>query len=154
MQFIIALSLSSISVGKRLNLYYEVKRLHAVLRYAQRKALIERIPCVVELDFARRSYSLDHEYAMHPDVIFGAQQGVFGPPSSPHNPITDASTWPHKKIVFYPPDHPLSSAGSTTSGSVYLTDSGRSCTYALTCDASYGSILRCYHYSKGWKLLS
>ena len=91
---------------------------------------------------------------LHPEVIFGVQQGLCGPPSSAHHPISDPITWRHKKIVFYPPDHPLSSAGGIASGTVYLTDRARSCSYALTCDASYGSILRRYQYKDGWKLIS
>lgn len=153
-QFIIALSVPFVFWSKRLFVYHEMQRLYAVLQYTQRKALIERAPCTLVFHPEKRSYTSDHEHVLHPEVVFGVQQGLCGPPSSARQPIIDPITWPHKKIVFYPPDHSLSTAGSMSSGTVYLTDRERSCSYALTCDASYGSILRRYQYKDGWKLIS
>ncbi len=168
-QLIIALSVPFIFWSKRITVFHEMQRLYATLQYAQRKALIERKPCTLVFYPERGSYALDHEHVMDASVIFGIQPGLCGPPSAASHQITDAITWPHKKIVFYPLDHAKNSAGTSTlgtntlgtsalgastSGTVYMTDTARSCCYALTCDASYGSILRRYRYKGKWELLS
>ena len=151
--FIITLSLPYVEWNKRMQVYRELQRLYAVIRYAQKKALIDGAPCILKFALDRMSYTLEYEYALDRNVIFGVQKGVYGPPSYPRTEITNSITWPSQEIIFYPPGEP-SGVGSINAGAVYMTDKSHSCTYALTCDASYGSIIRCYRYTDTWELLS
>lgn len=132
-----------------------MKRLHATLMYAQRRAVIDQEPSIVTFQVAQNSYSSSFQgtYTMHPEVLFGVASGIKGPPSSPHSSITSPVTWPYLKASFYPLTA-TSLPGKGSAGTVYLTDTKRSCTYALTCDASTGSLFRCYRYTSRWDLIS
>ncbi|MBA3751675.1 hypothetical protein H0X06_02640 [Candidatus Dependentiae bacterium] len=153
-QLLILISVPLVFISKQPEVYRELRRLSAVMLYLKRKALIEKKSFTLTFFPERRSYKADCEHVLHPDVMFGTQEGVCGPPSNPKHALKQAITWEEKKIVFYPTDTLSDSLGKISSGAVYLTDKAKTCTYALTCDISYGTVIRCYRYDNGWKLVS
>jgi hypothetical protein len=84
---------------------------------------------------------------LHKHISFGFPLGAKGPPSCPKSPIKKTITFCDNKIVFYPD-------GTTSPGSVYLTDISKKYFKALTCPLSQVFFIRTYEYklhpSKTW----
>jgi prepilin-type N-terminal cleavage/methylation domain-containing protein len=125
----------------------EVERLYAAILYMQRKALLERKQLSLIFDTSRNSYHADTEHILGPGVVFGIQKNVLGPPSLPTRLLKEPITWPSNMITFYPD-------GTISAGAVYITDTKRSCLYALTCDASEITHVRRYRHQEKWELVT
>lgn len=132
----------------------DLDRLHAAIIYMQRKAMLEHKGCSITFDIPKRRYTADQAYTLSPGVEFGTPDNVLGPPSRPTTKIKEAVTWPRGTIAFYG----ASAVPTISSGALYLTNSKKTCCYALTCDASEVTHIRRYRYtytgSRGnWVLL-
>lgn len=126
----------------------ELEHLYSASYYLQRKALMMNTPQTLFFDVKNNSYRMGEKtYRLPSQVLFGTAYGVKGPPSSPHSDIQNPVTFKESSITFYP-------GGVIQSGAIYLTDSNRSCTYALSCAVSLVSYLRKYQYTDGWHLIS
>jgi len=122
----------------------ELNRLHTVITYLRRKAVVEQQPQSIR--FTSLGYSADREWQLPANVIFGIHKAVKGPPSDPKKPLNSAITFRNNTLEIYPD-------GTVSAGAVYLTDTGRSCLYALTSDASAITGVRCYRYRGAWEPL-
>ena len=124
----------------------ELDRVYSALLYTQRKALLENKPCALTIDPVKGRFAADREYTLSRGVMFGAPAGVFGPPSNPVASINDPVTFPGRVLTCYPD-------GTISAGALYLTDSQKSCGYALSCDASKVNHIRRYCYDGQWRLM-
>ncbi len=122
----------------------ELNRLYTVITYLRRKAIIEQQPQTI--CFTKKGYRADREWRLADTVLFGIRKNIQGPPSDPKKPITAAITFRNNTLNIYPD-------GTLSAGAVYLTDTSRSCLYALTSDASAISGVRCYRSRKKWEPL-
>lgn len=118
----------------------ELHRLYTVFVYMRRKAIIDQQ--TYSIIFSTHSYQADTDHQLSDQVQFGAPV-ILGPPGDPQKKIAHYSSWPADTVHFY-------ADGTISSGAVYLTDSSRRCTYALTADASAVTGLRRYEY-RGYK---
>ena len=126
----------------------ELEHLYSVCYYLQRKALMQHAPQRLSFDRQRNSYTAcGKEYRLPKHVQFGTAPGVKGPPSSPSLLVTRPITFTGDHIMFHPD-------GIMQSGTIYLTDIHRSCSYALSCAVSPVSYLRKYQYTDAWHLIS
>ena len=95
-------------------------------------------PQTIVFDLHEQKYQYNNtEHILPKHVQFGAAPNAKGPPSSPHNAITNPITFKNKTITFHP-------NGIVQPGAVYLTDSTRNYTYALSCAVAQVSYLRKY----------
>lgn len=141
--------------GSAALVHQDLDRLHAVLVFMQRKALLEGKACCVSFDLKKNRYTADTVHTLSRGVIFGAPDQVHGPPSRPTALITNSVTWPQGIITFYPAslDGQIIVPGAISAGAIYLTDTKKSCLYALTCDASAFTHIRRYRYDNSWVLI-
>lgn len=126
----------------------ELEHLYTASYYLQRKALMLHAPQTIQFDRNNNTYEIDEKtYRLPSHVRFGTALGVKGPPSGPLSMVTNPITFLHNSITFYPD-------GVIQSGTIYLTDHHKSCTYALSCAVSPVSYLRKYQYTDGWNMIS
>lgn len=127
--------------------FYDVNRLYAAFLYMQRTAMLEqRVKCIT-FQKNERTYLADKMHALSTGVEWGSPLNAYGPPSRPIGALEDPIVWPQATVTFYPD-------GTISSGAVYMTDSKKSCCYALTCDASECSRIRRYRYAqRHWELI-
>lgn len=142
------LSMSHIGFLNRMIVRAELENLYNVCFSMQRRALMTGAIQTIQFDAAGKSYVAGaSRYRLPVQVSFGAMPHAKGPPSSPSYAIEQPISFKENRIQFYPD-------GVISSGCVYLTDSSRSCSYALSCAVSAVSHLRKYQYTSGWQLLS
>ena len=126
----------------------ELEHLYSVSYYLQRRALMLHKSQTLTFDRQTNSYQANgKKYRLSSQVRFGTANGVKGPPSSPETFITQPITFVNNSISFHPD-------GVIQAGAVYLTDSGKHCTYALSCSVSSVAYLRKYQYTNAWHLIS
>jgi prepilin-type N-terminal cleavage/methylation domain-containing protein len=126
----------------------ELEHLYSVSYYLQRRALMLHKPQTLTFDVHTNSYQANgKKYRLASQVRFGTANGVKGPPSSPDVLIKKPITFINDNITFHPD-------GVIQAGAVYLTDSGKHCTYALSCSVSSVSYLRKYQYTDAWHIIS
>jgi prepilin-type N-terminal cleavage/methylation domain-containing protein len=140
------ISLHFLSLSGTVPLRVEVERLRTHLLYLQKKAQLERKPQHLVFDVERRGYKTVQEWhAFSPGLSIAIKKELLGPPSHPDKPLIQAVTFFNKTVTCY-------ADGTISAGAVYLTDSRAF--YALTCDASELTCIRCYESDgKNWKLL-
>lgn len=125
----------------------EVEKLHAVLLYLQRKALIEHKCHSITFDLAKHSYHADRDHTLQKSVVFGVKKAMYGPPHQPRSLLEVPCTFKNNTIIFYPD-------GTITAGTIYLIDTAHKAAYALSCDASEITHIRTYMYSGEWRPLT
>ncbi len=114
----------------------ELDRLATVLRYLQRKALIDKKVYCVQLH--KKSYQAEERWTL-PNGYFGVLPGIKGPPAEPTHEVKSGI----KEIVITP--------AGIGPGTVYLTDGIHQ--YALTIDVSEVRRMRMYRYGSQWERL-
>lgn len=125
----------------------ELENIYGTCCMLQRLALMQGAPQMLIFDQDARSYRYaDCVCHLPKSVCFGTAYGVKGPPSSPDYVLANPITFKDSTIIFYPD-------GIIQSGAVYLTDTKKSCTYALSCAVSKVSYLRKYQYTSSWHLV-
>ncbi len=145
---LVALSGAHISFVNRMIVRAELEHLYNTCFYVQRRALMTKKAQTISFDLEHNNYSVNgHVYRLPSHVLFGTMPGVKGPPSSSEHLITEPITFKDNTVIFHPD-------GVIKPGVVYLTDSGKRCTYALSCSVSAVSYLRKYQYTDKWQLLS
>lgn len=80
-------------------------------------------------------------------VLFDMPSKTYGPPSKPTELLKNACTFVDNTIRIDPD-------GSINAGSLYLTDTQKTCCFALTVPTGAYPFLRLYRYDKKWHLLS
>lgn len=118
------------------------------MRYLQQKACATQQEQKLVFDERTARYYTDTaEYYLPQGVRFGCAQNTYGPPSSPQHLVYKSITFNNNTIIFSPD-------GSVTSGTLYLTDSDKKMTYALTVPVSSCALLRLYRLDGTWVCLS
>lgn len=139
---------SSSAFLTRMMVRAELEHLYTVCYYLQRRAMMLNKSQVLTLNSARNSYSTpDRSYNLPSHVQFGASSGAKGPPSAPEHVISNPITFQDNTIVFHPD-------GVIKPGALYLTDTSRQCTYALSSAVAQVSYLRKYQYTGSWQIIS
>lgn len=132
---------------QRMMVRCELENLYTTCYMLQRRAMMSGIPIKLTFDQTMPGYQYgETQYALPQYVIFGAAAGVKGPPSSAQNIINSPITFKEQTIIFHPD-------GIMQPGTVYLTDSGKCWSYALSCAVGQVSYLRKYQYTNAWTLL-
>jgi prepilin-type N-terminal cleavage/methylation domain-containing protein len=126
----------------------ELERLYSVCYYLQHYAMMSGESHQLTFDVENNRYTYcDTTHQMPRHVQFGTEQGVKGPPSTPNAVITAPITFKGNCIVFHP-------TGILQSGTVYLTNTQKQYTYALSCGVTQVSYVRKYQYNRKWELIS
>ena len=122
---------------------FETEKLCMTFNYLRQKAIASGEQELLKFDKARGVYSYDgHVEKLPASVQFGFVPRAKGPPGDPKKALKDPVTFKGCKVIFYP-------TGIIDSGSVYLTDSKKSCGYALSNAISQISYLRGYRFDCG-----
>jgi len=122
----------------------EVEKLRTICTYLQRRAMATGAPQTLRFNCAANTYQLENEqHTLPAQVRFGILPDVKGPPASPSQPLTAATTFDRSQIVFQPD-------GAVQSGAVYLTETGNRYLYALTIGAGATPYVRTYCYTGQW----
>lgn len=144
---IFGLSLSQFSFFTRMRLMTDLHKLSTVIMYLQQRAIATGNSIDLVFNQNKKSYSyLNVTDTLDDKVVFGFVSGATGPPSNPSSPIKSPITFKNTIIVF-------SSDGTCSSGTVYLSDSAKKQSVALTTPVGEISHMRLYSYQNGWKLL-
>ena len=126
----------------------ELEKITTVCSYLQRVAMMTHKPQKLTFDPAHNTYSYnDTHCALAPHVQFGVGPGIKGPPGGALYLVSKSVTFPGNSITFHPD-------GVIQAGTIYLTDSQKKNTYALTCSVAQVSYLRRYQYTDTWNLIS
>ena len=133
----------SFTVSVRHRVWAELDRLYTVIRYLQRKALLDGTTYSVTFDGKLGSYRADTIWHLDKSVRIGIPPGILGPPSKPKEQISHGCSWPKNTLEIYP-------MGSLSAGAVYLSDIKGRYIVALTVDASEITGIRRYYYDKTW----
>lgn len=124
------------------------QKLSILLRYVQQKACATQKEQKLIFEERNGRYHTDtHEYVLPQGVIFGFSPNTYGPPSSPKHMANKAITFKNNTITCSPD-------GSITPGTLYITDSEKKVTYALTVPVSSIALLRLYRLEEAWVCLS
>jgi prepilin-type N-terminal cleavage/methylation domain-containing protein len=130
----------------------ELDKLYSVCCYVKQVAQVTGRPEAVSFNLGQHSYSYENvQEKLAPPVVFGAELGAKGPPSSPRSPIARAVTFPNNQIIFHP-------TGIMQAGTVYISSRDSASqdlrnTHALSCAVSQVSFLRRYAYDGTWRLI-
>ena len=135
-----------VGLTTRLALLQELDRLHAVILFMQRKALLDDKTYTLVFSQEKDGYQAGAKHTFCPSVRFEGISCMQGPPASPGRPIKDAITWLGHTIYFYP-------NGTISAGSVYLTNDTNTLYCALTCDIGHINHIRRYFYTNTWNLI-
>jgi Tfp pilus assembly protein FimT len=146
LMLIVTLSMPLFMLHNRLSARAEIESLYSLMLYLQRKAYLERRPQKLVFDSTTNSYRAgDKKVKLSPGIVFGKSTSIPQVPSKldVHTTTKDkaASTFKNNSVFFYPD-------GAVTAGTVYLTDSKRSCAYAITCGVAQISFIRKYCYTQ------
>ena len=148
LSMVVTLGIGSFAFIQRFQVQAEAERLRALCLHAYALALATYTTQVINIDTYNHTFEWQTiKERLAPGVEFGIQAQVLGPPSRPTEPLTTACTFSDNSIYFYPDAH-------TSAGSIYLTDSAKSCLYAVTLPVGAISYLRVYSYkSNRWHLI-
>jgi prepilin-type N-terminal cleavage/methylation domain-containing protein len=145
--FIATLTIKCVLFSTTTSARIELERLYALAFYLQQRAYVEQKQQTLTINPKSNSYTGgSRSYTLAHPLIFGTLAGTKGPPSEPEKPITHPITFKNNTIVFYP-------GGTISAGTMYLTDTSKSCLYALSCAISQVSHIRRYKYHKRWIML-
>ena len=126
----------------------ELEQLYITCAMLQRSAKMFNQNQIIFFDITNNSYRYKNSIHTLPHhVSFGVTSGVKGPPSSPERIISNPVSFQAQKVTFMP-------EGIIQPGTIYLTDSSKRYTFALSCGVGHVSYLRKYEYTNGiWKEL-
>ena len=144
---IIGIAITQSSFLHSLHVQSEARALCAMARYLQQRALSTNTVQTLSFDLEQHTYTGNGQCHRFPiSIRFDWIPGAAGPPSAPHSPITTACSFANNFIHFWPD-------GMMTAGTVYLSDTKKTCGYALSSGIGSVSCLRLYHYNRGtWSL--
>jgi hypothetical protein len=142
--FMIGITVPQTSFFKRWHLQAEIGKMYTLFHYAHQKARTLHTDVTILYNEQEGTYQCDTITEQLPSfIIFGASQGIKGPPASPKDSVTQAITFPGKKVICY-------ADGTISSGSIYITDQDRMYTYAITVGVSQVSFIRMYRFDTTW----
>ncbi len=142
------LSMGMIALTNHAYVRAELEKFSACVHYLQRKAQLEKKQIILHIDTQKnRYYGSGIMHSLSRGVMFGIQLQVKGPPATEQALLAQAVTFKEQKIFFYPD-------GTLSAGSIYFTDTKKSCLFALTCAVAQVSYIRTYRFDKKWLLLS
>lgn len=155
LSIISALSFNFYTINKASFVKADLDKLYSTCLYARQKAQLTKSLYSLEFSIKYSAYTLYRhsniyknnknktkilEYSLANTTVFGALPSVMGPPGNPSSYIHDSITFRDHVIFFYPD-------GTLSAGVVYLSDTARRYTYALTSSVSQVSYIRRYIYS-------
>lgn len=127
--------------------FMELERLYALCMLVHHRAQADGCSYTITIDPKTKTLSTPFfSETLAEGVEFGVLSGVRGPPGIPTDTLKKPITFVGSKIVCDP-------QGVIQPGTLYLTDSARSCLYALSVAVSQISYIRRYIYTNGWVLL-
>jgi len=145
-----ALALPRLTFLSSGSLSRELTVLNTACAYLHHKAMATNRNLELIFDGAKNSYSYNgihnrsQTHTLPRSIMFGFIPDAKGPPSKPQRKINTAITFascaPGKYVITFYPD------GTTSSGTVYLTDKDRKNMVALTCPIAPVSYIRMYRY--------
>lgn len=147
--FVVAILACMVSIGfshitflYKLQVQSEVEQLHAQLQSLQQKALATNTVQRLTVDTTTGIYQCnDRTHTLISSLRFDYPQGALGPPSAPTHPITKACTFADSTIIFWPD-------GIIGAGTIYITDTKKRYSYALSSGIGTISSLRIYEYKQ------
>lgn len=127
----------------------ELEKMRTLIKYTQQKALLTHQKQVITINCSNNSYQTSESTEALPEKLcFGFFKEVYGPPSKPTHLLNQAVTFKDDAIECH-------QDGTVTSGTIYITDSTKSCLYALTSPIADVNYIRIYRYENhAWVLLS
>lgn len=144
---IIGISLNISIIADRSFVKIEIEKLYTIILYLQKKASINKQIESLFIDVEKNLYRFGNNiFYLAKNVKFGFVDGIKGPPSDPKNNINKSITFKNNTIFFYPD-------GNISAGIIYITDSKKSCFYALSSSAQEISYIRRYLYNQKWLLI-
>jgi len=146
--FLVIVSLS-ITINRVFNGFavnIELEHLYIACRYMQRYAMCTHQEQHLVINIPNRTYTYgNHIHTLASSVQFGFIPTIKGPPANPTDVITRANTFANNIITFYP-------SGIISAGTIYVTDSSKTCCYALSNAVGTVSYVRRYVYrNKQWQ---
>lgn len=144
---LLSLALAHVSFLDQLLVRTELNALYATCCYAQQVAQMRQEHCDIVCDLKKNSYACDNHVRQLPrSVVFGAKQGILGPPSGGHALVTNPITFKDACIR-------SSANGTLSAGTVYLVDTGKRYQYALSSAVTQVSYIRCYRYDTQFHIM-
>jgi hypothetical protein len=145
---IATLAIGQMSFLNRFLVRADLQALHMECRYVQHCACMHQNQYAIQFDIVGRTYSsLRGKNTLSPGVHFGFMPGAYGPPSLAHALLEKPITFEQNSIEFYP-------HGAAQAGVIYLTDSNKTCGYALSSAIGSQGYFRTYYYNdKKWHQL-
>jgi type II secretory pathway pseudopilin PulG len=141
------LSISMISILQHTAVRAELALLQTTCRYMQQLASATHQEQRLYLDPIHNSYRYNAiTHTLHPQVQFGYLHNTKGPPANSDSLINKPVSFVDNVIIFYP-------TGIISSGTLYLTNTKRTCCYALSNGVAHVSYLRSYIYKNGWHIV-
>jgi type II secretory pathway pseudopilin PulG len=149
LMLIVGLTVGNISYSNGMLAHAELHKMYSVCSYLQMRARATGQSQVVAFDSTHNTYSYNGITELLPThVVFGALDGVKGPPSSPKHCITKPITSENQCITFTP-------HGIIQPGTIYIKTTDNMRMYALSSSVAQASFLRMYEYHQGaWRVLT
>ena len=155
---ITALSVGFSNYNTRAQVRAELEKLHALILYAQHKAIIENGVIMLAINTSEHSYELidqngnKQKHKLGQGALFGFIEGAKGPPWRPKKDLNDPVTFKDHVLFFYPD-------GTMNAGAIYITNQEKSVLYALSSSASALVYIRLYRFIRKntgskWDLLT
>lgn len=145
---LVSLSIPHSFFLRRVVLQMQLEKFALLFMQLQQRAIASNKQEVITVDVATNSYTLGAgQHVLPAGIQFNFLTHVLGPPAAPTQLVTQAVTFPNKKIIFYPD-------GTVSAGTLYMTDEKRQLMCALTCPVAQFSLVHKYRYNANkWVLL-
>lgn len=143
------LGISSFEYLQHILVHNDAERLYSFILAERAQAMAKGKQQELRVDVAKNILIGAGMYGILSNgVIFGAPNKTFGPPSQPSEHIKNPCTFVNNTLI-------LESNGTINAGSLYLTNSKKSCCYALTVPTGSYPFLRLYKWdAKKWHLVT
>jgi hypothetical protein len=134
----VGLGTQGLFLARRRAVKTELLLLQTTCRYLQQVAIATNQEQQLVFDCALQKYSYDTStHQLNAGVVYGFPQDLKGPPACPCKLLSKPVTFVNDTITFYP-------TGIISAGSVYFSDAGHTCCYALSNAISQVSYIRIY----------
>lgn len=129
----------------KIMLLVELDKLYSFIVLNSKIATLTQQDLVITFDTTYGSYNINNidKVTLCNKVKFGFIEKVLGPPAEPTKKLTEAVTFPKKRIILY-------KNGTISSGAIYLIDINRKHLCALTSSIAQICSLRKYYYKNSW----
>lgn len=145
LSLLVGITASYFNYFDKIILLVELDKLYNFIILNSKIAALTQQDLIITFDIISGSYNIHNinKSILCNKVKFSFLEDVLGPPAEPTKKLTEAITFPKKRIILY-------KNGTISSGAIYLIDINKKHLCALTSSIAQIGSLRKYYYKNSW----